>query len=469
VIEQRTESLHARLELIETAHGARLGPRDIDAPLARPFAFLDSTYAAATKLLRLAPSAPPDCGVRGAGTLRFYLEGLGRTRAAGAPDESHHAIDVLELACNTEPEAAVSRAALATAQLKLNIQSSEASWLAAAEATAREAVALDSVRAESHRALAAVFATQKRNDEALAEFARTVELNPTDDESCLRLGRVYHRLGRSEDERLAYLATSRARPHCWPPYWWLATFYFRESRLDEAVAAYDDMIRRAPAFYKGYSSLAGVLILRGEYPRAIQLLRQSIALRPTKIAFDNLGTAYFNSGRFAEAVDAYNQSFQFGFASYESWLNLGDAYYWLRNRKDNAAQAYVQAVRLGREERQKRRQSGHTEDVMILANLATVFPKLGQPDSARVYLRGALAADSTNPVVRYCAALTQWQLNDQSHAMTSLEAAVHGGYPVVWLRDSPVFSEWRELPAFRALVDSVGSKPRPAASSNRGG
>lgn len=95
-------------------------------------------------------------------------------------------------------------------------------------------------------------------------------------------------------------------------------------------------------------------------------------------------------------------------------------------------------------------------DVQLAADMATVFAKLGERDSAHVYLDRALAADSTNPMVQYCAALTHWQWNDRERAIGWLEKSVHGGYPVVWLRDSPIFREWREVPRFRALVgDSI--------------
>jgi len=47
---------------------------------------------------------------------------------------------------------------------------------------------------------------------------------------------------------------------------------------------------------------------------------------------------------FIPSVRAYNQSFQFGFAEYDSWLNLGDAYIFLRHRQDQAADAYAQAI-----------------------------------------------------------------------------------------------------------------------------
>jgi tetratricopeptide (TPR) repeat protein len=296
-----------------------------------------------------------------------------------------------------------------------------------------------------------------------------VDLDPTDDDACLLLARTHTRLGEHEKERDTYLATIRRRPHCWQPYWWLATWYYREGNVDEAMRTYREMIRRAPDLHTGYSSLGGMLVLRGEYGRAIDTLKKAVELRPTKIAFGNLGVAYFNTGRFAEAVDAFNQSFQFGDADYQNWLNLGDAYYWLRDRKDQAAQSYAQAVRMGRDEIATRAKEGRTRDVMIEAGLASMFPKLGQPDSARIYIARAVAADSANPMIQYYAALTLWQLHEKSRALAWLERAVKGGYPVTWLRDSPVFHEWREVPEFRALVGEASPASPPAATQKRGG
>jgi hypothetical protein len=94
---------------------------------------------------------------------------------------------------------------------------------------------------------------------------------------------------------------------------------------------------------------------------------------------------------------------------------------------------------------------------MIPANLATVFPKLGEPDSARVYLRQALDADSTNAMVMCCAALTFWQLAEKDRALKWLVKAADGGYPLAWLRDSPVFREWRDQEGFRALIANAAS------------
>src|SRR6185369_13722635 len=185
-------------------------------------------------------------------------------------------------------------------------------------------------------------------------------------------------------------------------------------------------------------------------PRRLRGCRRHAAHRaraePQLDRLNNLGTAYFNSGRLSDAVDAYNQAFQFGDADYATWMNLGDAYYWLRNRPDQARDAYRQAVRLGREVLAEREHRGASPDPLITANVATVYARLGERDSARVMMARSLAVDSLNSRVQYQTALTQWQLGARTSAVAWLQRAVAGGYPAVWLRDSPVHRDWHEEP-----------------------
>ena len=75
-----------------------------------------------------------------------------------------------------------------------------------------------------------------------------------------------------------------------------------------------------------------------------------------------------------------------------------------------------------------------------------------------------MRADSANSMVQYCAALTYWQLNEKDRGVAWLEKSVQGGYPTAWLRDSPIFQEWRANPAFRALVGEASNTRSRAAS-----
>jgi serine/threonine-protein kinase len=469
-IEQRADVFRARLDLWDAARGRVIASRTRETQVSKPYEFLDHLHGDVARMLRLHESgadAASEWGVRGAGTLRFLLQGVGRARTATLEAQARRAAEDLELACRAEPGAAIPRAWLSFAQQRVVSLGGDRAWLDRAVASAREAISRDSTRAEPYRSLGSALWSKNDWQGALVAYERACGLSPTNDATVLRLARVHTRLLQPEKEKETYLAAIAGRPHCWQPWWWLATWEYHHGRIEESMHAYREMIRCSPDLYRGYASLGGLMVLKGDYAPAVDTLKRSIALRPNQYAFDNLGTAYFNSGRLDEAVDAYNQSFQFGFAGYLSWLNLGDSYYWLRGRQDQAAEAYREAVRMGREERAARAQQGRPPDVMIPAVLSSIFPKLGQPDSARIYLRAALRADSANSWVQQYAALTCWQLGERKQALAWLERAVQNGYPIPWLRDSPVYQEWREEEAFRALIASAGEAP--SRSPGKGG
>src|SRR4029079_4424174 len=140
----------------------------------------------------------------------------------------------------------------------------------------------------------------------------------------LLYARAFAAGGDRDRERRIYEAEIARRPHAWEPWWWLATWQRRAGTLDEAIRCYREMVRRSPEFHRGYANLGGLLVLRGDYGAAIAELTRSVRLLASPAAHGNLGNAYFNSGRLGEAVEAYNQSLQFGGADYQTWANLGD-------------------------------------------------------------------------------------------------------------------------------------------------
>ncbi len=426
-------------------------------PISSPAGLLDAIVAASDGVLGLSAAGRgvETFGVSdwGAGTLRFYLRGLGRLHQ---PDATawRAALEEFDLAMRTDPSLASPHAAAARAYFKLYGAEPAESLLDRALEACDRAISLDSTRAAAFRTAAFVYETRGDRARATASLTRAAALDPTDDDAVHELARLHGRAGDAAGEEATYLRAISDRPHYWRPYWWLGSFLYRQGRFTDARAAFASMAECAPDYYLSFSNLGAIDVLEGHYRDATAALARSIALHPTETAFSNLATAHFALRDFDAAIDTYQTAIQTGFAEYEFWLNLGDAYFWHPDKRSLAREAYEQAVRLGRDELTRR--PYHLD---VLSNLAVLYPKVGLPDSARACISRALVRGAENPSVQFGAALTFWQLGERRVALDWIERAVGGGYPASWLRDSVVFDDWRGEPRFDALVHGASGEP----------
>jgi predicted Zn-dependent protease len=74
--------------------------------------------------------------------------------------------------------------------------------------------------------------------------------------------------------------------------------------LKEAIVVYEGLIADFPE-EQGFYQMAGIAhSYLGEYDRAVDLLRQALAIRPTPVGFFNLAVAYEKRGDLREAAEA---------------------------------------------------------------------------------------------------------------------------------------------------------------------
>src|SRR5262249_14854272 len=134
---QRENRLTARLELREPVRSRRWPPPTAPAPAQRPFPSTDGLYPRAWAR-RGRPFRPrraqADLGIRGAGTLRFLFQGIGRRRVAESLESRQRALADFETAYRTEPDPSSPRTWLALAQTTMFGATQDTTWLARAEA-----------------------------------------------------------------------------------------------------------------------------------------------------------------------------------------------------------------------------------------------------------------------------------------------------------------------------------------------
>jgi predicted O-linked N-acetylglucosamine transferase (SPINDLY family) len=104
-----------------------------------------------------------------------------------------------------------------------------------------------------------------------------------------------------------------------------ALAHHQAGRLGEAKAIYDQILRANPRHSDALHFLGLLACQIRQHDAGITLMRESIAIYPNSIYFNNLGNALREHGRLNQAIDAYRQAVALNADYAEAHNNLGNA------------------------------------------------------------------------------------------------------------------------------------------------
>ena len=118
----------------------------------------------------------------------------------------------------------------------------------------------------------------------------------------------------------------------------------REGRLDEAAAVYQKILDEDPKNAEALQLLGVVALQKGDFPRAIRLIRDAMAMAGENPDYlNNLGQALYGSGDLAGALDSYRRALKRNPRHPDVLNNLGITLYDL-DRLEEAREAYETAL-----------------------------------------------------------------------------------------------------------------------------
>jgi tetratricopeptide (TPR) repeat protein/uncharacterized membrane protein YeaQ/YmgE (transglycosylase-associated protein family) len=194
--------------------------------------------------------------------------------------------------------------------------------------------------------------------DAASHYRAAIELfDPTErDAGHVRMVRAHHRLG---------VALAGA------------------GRVDDAIAAHREALRHAPTDPDIHTDLAMVLAASQHLDDAITHFETAAQYRPDPSAFNNLGGAHLQAGRFEDAVRWLERAVALDSRMVDAFYNLGTALIQLEQWGD-AIRAYQQVLAL----------VGPSPD--LLARVGILSAEAGDTPQARRYLQDALRLDPTH-------------------------------------------------------------------------
>jgi tetratricopeptide (TPR) repeat protein len=197
--------------------------------------------------------------------------------------------------------------------------------LAEAEKQLRFALDMQPEFPQLHEDLGSVMAMQSRFDEAIASFETAIRLQPALPLAKRKLAHALIAAGRGDeaDETLReYVEDDPERAAIVK-----GSQLYKEGKVDEAVAKFQEVLRKQPNSVNAMHQLAGVFWRDKKRPDdAEALLRRAVQIAPDfGGAWMTLGSLHMDRNRYPEAIEAFNKVVRLEPRNAEAWSSLGHA------------------------------------------------------------------------------------------------------------------------------------------------
>jgi tetratricopeptide (TPR) repeat protein len=152
--------------------------------------------------------------------------------------------------------------------------------------------------------LGQAYAQEQNYPEALAEFARALQLDPHTAEAHYGSGMVALKQGKLDTSADEFQQELSVNPGYIPAEYQLGYVRLELHQADAAIPLLQDVVNRQPNHSDAHYEMGKALLEQGKVKDAIQDLEASIHLHPTDYAYYQLSVAYRREGRANDAEQA---------------------------------------------------------------------------------------------------------------------------------------------------------------------
>jgi serine/threonine protein kinase/tetratricopeptide (TPR) repeat protein len=441
--------VHLTVNLIRTKDVRQEGSLSLQDPAGNFAALQDQAVSGLARLMHVeVPAAVLHGADEAAAPAAYesYVKALGYMQRYDKPGNLDQAIAALSSAVNTDLQFALGYAGLGQAYLLKYQLDKNPKWTELALTNGTKATALNGNLPLAYVTLGGIHNATGKNDLALEEFQRALQLDPRNADAIKGLAHSYESAGRAADAETAYKKAIALRPDYWDGYNSLGLFYDRQSKFDNAAAQLQRAIELTPDNATAYSNLAAIYLDTGDskkFSLAEAALKKSTDLSPSYGAYTNLGYLYDSEHRYAEAASVLERAAQLNDKDYNVWANLSATYGSLNDEAKAATARDREFPLLKQAAESSPRDSGVQSRLALLC----AQKKLRTEALARVQTSLALAPD--DPDVLENVGETYETLGDRKQALEYVEKSLQKGYSLESLKDSPDLKSLLSDPNFR--------------------
>lgn len=380
----------------------------------------------------------------------LYVQGLGYLQRYDDAEQLDLAVEHFEKAIKEDPRYALAYSGLGQAYWRKYANTRDTRWVAPAIDNCERAVVLGDRSADVHVALGLVYKGTGRYEKSIGEFERALAIDSLDAEAYRGLAGAYGELGKPKEAEETYKRAIALKPGFWGAYNDLGLFYFRAGRFEEALPQFEKVSELTPDNTLGYNNVGACYWSLGRLAEARAMFEKSLSVKPTYRAYSNLSLIHYAEGRYEESAKMVEKAIELNDESYFTWSNLGNAYYWIPGRREEAIDVFRRCARMAEEQRKV-----NPRDEGVLMDLAAFYAMTGEGDLARTMIDQALAIAADNMTVMYEAGHAYEQVGERDKALAFVGKAVAAGYSVSVIRDDPFMRELTADDRFAAIVEGV--------------
>jgi serine/threonine-protein kinase len=431
--------------------GQPVASHTLTAPKSDPFSLEDQVADEIVQALRINLRSDERAALAVHGTTDpvaddYYLQGKGYLERQTQLHAIDNAIQVLNRAIDLDPNFGRAYAARGRAYWLNYIGTKQTTWVDKARDDCSKAVSLGNAGADGHMCIGMIDAGTGQYEQAAEEYQKAVELDPSAERAYVGVADAFTRLNRLSDAEDAYRHAIAANPNSAFVYERLGIFYLQQAQYAKAAETFQKAINLAPESYVHYSNLGAADLYLGDYPAAIAAFEQSLRLRPAPGAYANLGTAYYQSRRFADAASNYQRALGYNQHDPDLWGNLADAYHF-SGQQPKALDAYKKQLALLNDQLKV-----NPRDAQLQGEVASCYASLGDKSQATAHLALSLEYGRGNKDLLFNAAVVYNDLGETGDALEWLHKSLLAGYSASIVRDSPEFDNLRGNPQFEQLL-----------------
>jgi len=377
---------------------------------------------------------------------QYFVQGVGYLRLRAQREALDSAETVFKQALKIDPNYGPAEAGLGETDWYLYDMTQQKRWIEQAQQACSNAINLGNAGAEGHMCLGTIENGTGEFEKAAEQFQQAVQLDPVNDDAYVKLAKAYQNLNQLDKAEETYKRRISLRPEYWRGYSSLGVFYVSQSEYDKAQEMFQKALSLKPNNYRDYSNLGAVLLYEGKDEEATRDLEKSIAIRPSYYAYENLGAAYLRLRKFDQAARNTQEALKLDDSDYQTWGNLGDAYYYGGN-KSSGMDSYKKAISMA-----EQRLKVNPRDTDVLSDLARYWAMLGDHSKALDYLDRSLVGKNDKELL-FAAALVYNQLRETGPALEWLSKALAAGYSKSVVSGTPDFDNLHDNPRYQALME----------------